>query len=120
MNKVPIVDEWRPAPEDIRFTNNKDIIIAPVAKFLKIGNNNPDVIDTGQQIDIFWIRRKKSYNSDLLRSHTCQYINYFEKYYDPELEYFTNLSYIKFMVDYMGDYNIHNFIYWLKTAIFTT
>lgn len=101
---IPLVDQWNPSAEDIYFTNSKDIIVAPVSKFYKLQDNN-------SRIDYFWIKPKKSYNSEQLRDHYCLYMNYFEKYFDEEKEYFTNLSLIKFYIDYYKDYNINNFIY---------
>ena len=103
---IPFADEWRPnAAEDILFKTVKDIIIAPVASIYKI--ENPE----DERINYFWIRTKKSYNSDLLRDHTCSYLNYLEKFFDPEKEYFTNMCYIKIMIDGFVDYNRQNFIY---------
>ena len=103
-NNIPLVDEWKPTPDDIYFTNTKDIIVAPVSKYYRLEDNN-------SRIDYFWIKPKKSYNSDLLRDHCCHYLNYFEKYYDLEKEYFTNMAYIKFYIDYYPTYSINNFIY---------
>lgn len=103
--QIPIIDEWKPNDQDIIFTNAKDIIMGPVTSFYKMEN------DQHNRINFFWIKPKKSYNSDLLRTHTCDYLNYFEKYFDPEKEYFTNLCYLKFMTDcYTDEYTIKNFI----------
>lgn len=103
---IPFADEWQPATaEDKLFSTVKDIIIAPVATIYKI--ENPE----DERINYFWIRTKKSYNSDLLRDHTCSYLNYLEKFFDPEKEYFTNMSYIKIMIDGFADYNRQNFIF---------
>lgn len=103
-NNVPLVDQWKPQPEDIYFTNSKDIIVAPVSRYYKLPDNNA-------RINYFWIKPKKSYNSDLLRDHCCHYLNYFEKFYDTEKEYFTNLAYVKLLIDYYPEYNINNLIY---------
>ena len=101
---IPCADEWKPAPEDVIFTNAKDIVLAPIAAQFHIDDPNP-------RINYFWIKPKKSYNSDLLRDHCCHYINYFEKYFDTEKEYFTNLCHLKFLVDYYNGYAITNFMY---------
>lgn len=103
-NQIPLVDQWKANPEDILFKNAKDILLAPVAKFYKMEDDN-------HRINYFWIKPKKSYNSDLLRDHTCDYLNYFEKYFDTELEYFSNLCHIKFYIDCYPEYNASNFIY---------
>lgn len=100
---IPCVDEWKPAPNEIYFTNAKDIILAPIAAHFHIDEPNP-------RINYFWIKPKKSYNSDLLRDHCCHYINYFEKYFDVEKEYFVNLCHLKFLVDYANGYSISNFM----------
>ena len=101
---IPLVDEWKPEKEDMYFTNAKDTIVAPVGSCYKLEDPN-------SRINYFWIKSKKSYNSDKLRNHCCIYLNYFEKYYDPEKEYFTNLAILKYVVDYYPDYNIQNFIF---------
>lgn len=103
-NQIPIVDEWKPEADDIYYTNAKDIIVAPVSDYYHLDGDNV-------RINYFWIKPKKSYNSDLLRDHCCHYLNYFEKYFDTEKEYFTNMALIKFLMDYYQDYNINNFIY---------
>ena len=70
-NIIPIADEWSPAPQDVIFTNAKNVIIAPLADFyhLEDGSNN--------RINFFMVNPKKSYNSDDLRNHNCHYLNYF-------------------------------------------
>ena len=103
-NTIQLADEWRPSAEDIIFTNAKDIIVAPVSSYYHIE-------DQSHRINYFWIKPKKSYNSDLLRDHCCHYVNYFEKFYDIEKEYFTNLCYLKFMVDCVAQYNKQNFMF---------
>ena len=75
--QIPLVDQWKPTEYDIYFTNAKDIIIAPMASYYHIDDNN-------SRINYFWIKPKKSYNSDLLRDHCCLYLNYFERYFDDE------------------------------------
>lgn len=102
---IPLADQWKPQPEDIYFTNAKDVIVAPISNYYHLEDNN------STRINYFWIKPKKSYNSDLLRDHCCDYLNYFEKFYDTEKEYFTNLALIKFLIDYYQDYNINNFIF---------
>ena len=102
---IPLTDEWKPSEQsDVIFANAKDIVLAPVATYFHIEENNP-------RINYFWIKPKKSYNSDLLRDHCCHYINYFEKFYDTEKEYLTNLCYLKFLVDYYQGYSTQNFMF---------
>lgn len=104
-NVIPYVDDWKPNSEDIIFANAKNIIMAPLDKFYHLEKGN-------DKINYFMVNPKKSYNSEDLRSHFCQYINYFEKYFDTDLEYFTNLAHIKFFIDfYVEYYKKENFIY---------
>jgi hypothetical protein len=102
--EIPFADNWKPDKEDMFFTNNKDIIMAPVGAVFKLEDPNP-------RINYFWIKPKKSYNSDLLRDHCCDYLNYFEKYFDTEKEYFSNICCIKYFIDYYPNYNANNFIF---------
>lgn len=123
---IPIIDEWVPNPEDIIFTNSKNIIIAPIAKYFHQDETNPEM----QKLNYFIVKTKKSYNSDDLRNHNNLYLNYFEKYFDQEKELFTNMANIKFMIDaYAGRpatdsegnqqfvYNMQNFMFDLQKYI---
>lgn len=101
--EIPLADKWKPDHEDVFFTNAKDVIVAPISNYYHLDDNNT-------RINYFWIKPKKSYNSDLLRDHCCDYLNYFEKFYDIEKEYFTNIALIKFWIDYYQDYGIQNFM----------
>ena len=125
-NIIPNIDEWTPSPEDILFTNNKNIIIAPIAKYFHQDENDLEK----QKLNYFIVKSKKSYNSDDLRNHNCHYLNYLEKYFDPEKELFTNMANIKFHIDaYAGRppvdangnpqivYNYQNFIFDLRKYI---
>lgn len=100
-NKIPIVDEWTERPDQILFTNQKNIIMAPLDKLYRVTGN--------MMINCFMINPKKSYNSDDLRNHCCKYLNYFEAYFDIEKEYFTNMAHIKYCIDTITEYNIINF-----------
>lgn len=102
-NAIPLADKWKPEPQDIFFTNAKDILMAPVAKYYGLD-------ESATRINYFWIKPKKSYNSDLLRDHCCDYLNYFERFFDEEKEYFANLALLKFYVDYYQDYNMQNLL----------
>lgn len=113
-NGIPMVDTWTPNQEDIFFTSAKDVIAGPIAKYYKMDNTADPM---ASRINFFWIKPKKSYNSDNLREHCCHYLNYFEKYFDPEKEYFTNMALIKFLVDCYADYNLQNFVYDIQRYI---
>ena len=84
-SNIPFTDEWKPDLTDNIFTHSKNIIIAPLDKYYHLEEGN-------DRINYFMVNPKKSYNSEDLRSHYCLYVNYFEKFFDPELEYFTNLA----------------------------
>lgn len=114
----PLVDKWKPLPEDIIFSHNKNVIMAPISKFFKVQDGG------NTRLDYFMMNAKKSYNSDDLREHCCDYLNYFEKYYDKEKEYFTNMAYIKFIMEcHINEYHQNNLImdinrYILQPSIF--
>lgn len=102
-NTIPLVDEWKPTPQDEIFRNSKNIITAPLTQLYHLPEGDP--------MDFFIVNTKKSYNSDELRAHTCLYLNYFEKFFDPEKEYFTNMAHIKFFIDSYPEYQKENFIF---------
>lgn len=103
--KNPLVDEWAPDPSDVIFTNSKNIISAKLDKYFHVNNENSNFLNC------FMVNTKKSYNSDDIRNHYCHYLNYFEKFYDTELEYFTNLANMKFCIDCYKEYREPNFIF---------
>ena len=102
--EIPKVDTWVPNPEDIIITNARNIVIMPVSAML-----NVEKID---QLDLFVIRPKKCYNSQVVREHICQVINYFEKYFDPDKELLMCISRVKFFIDrFQSQYTKENFIH---------
>lgn len=103
MQSIPIVDKWTPKPNQIIFTNAKNIIMAPLDKYFHLEEGN-------DKVNFFMVNPKKSYNSDDLRDHCCLYLNYFEEYFDVEKEYYTNLAHIKFLIDCIPEYNIEAFM----------
>ena len=113
------VDDWKPAPEDQLLTSVVGAIIAPVCEYYHYDSDN-------KSLDYFATGTKKCYNSDLMRSHTCQYINYFEKFYDTDKEYLTILCQLKFAIDngifnpytkVRTEYTIDNFMYDLRRYV---
>ena len=101
--KIPEVDTWVCPPEDVIFSNAKGIISAPISKVLQINSDSPG-------IDWFLMSTKKCYNSQVMRDHTCLYLNYFEKYYDTDKELLIILSRIKFLIDTTPQYSEVNFL----------
>ena len=106
------VDKWVPSEKDIIFTSVVGAIIAPVCDYYKYNGDN-------KSLNMFVTSTKKCYNSDLMREHFCHYLNYFEKFYDKDKEYFSVLCQIKYAIDngivnpYNGtrvDYDANHFI----------
>ena len=113
------VDEWVPAPEDILLTSVTGAIIAPVCDYYHYESDN-------KSLDYFATTTKKCYNSDLMRNHTCHYINYFEKFYDTDREYLAILCQLKFAIDngifnpytkVRTEYTMDNFMYDLRRYV---
>lgn len=99
--EIPKIETWEPAPEDVILTTQKNIIRMPVCKILGLQSDT---------LDIFIIRPKKCYNSQVLREHICHVINYFEKFYDFDRELLINVSQIKFKIDAAVNYSRDDFI----------
>ena len=104
-SNIPLVDKWEPQKKDIIFTNSKNLIIAPLDKLFQLSTTL-----NASMLNCFVLNTKKSYNSEDIRSHFCLYSNYFEKYYDKELEYFTNMARIKYLIDCYPEYDINVFM----------
>ena len=85
-------DYWTPGKNDIIFTNIVGAIIAPVCQYYKYDSPN-------RSLDYFATSPKKCYNSDLMRAHTCHYLNYFEAFYDTDKEYLAVMCQLKFGID---------------------
>ena len=102
------IDEWVPQTEDIIFKTIKKYFIAPVSAFWKTD---------GVGLDMFDLTSKKCYNSEEVRLHMCQYLNYFEKFYDQDKEYLSILCRIKFMIGYGESYTKNAFIYDIRRYI---
>lgn len=103
--EIPYVSSWEPEETDKLFKYGKNIIVAPVTSFLAPNG------ELGINIDSFLLNIKKSYNNDDFKIHYCKYVNYFEKYFDTEKEYFTNMAFIKYQIDvYYKEYQVPNFM----------
>lgn len=97
LTNTPEVDRWMPTnPDDEIFRTTESRIYAPLHIFFNMSDNS--------SIDFFNLKAKRCYNSDNIRQQFVQYINYFEKYYDPEHELLINYSHIKYMIDYVDKY----------------
>lgn len=117
------VDKWQPLPQnlsqqnmlnqDIILSSNKGAIIAPVMWFFKGQESGAGSTD----LDYFITSTKKCYNSQLMREHTCHYVNYFERFYDIDKEYFVVLANMKLLMDTNPMYAKDNFISDLRRYI---
>lgn len=108
-NCFPNIDEWEPVEkEDTIFSTIKGFIIAPIAQCFKVEDLN---------LNYFNMSPKKCYNSEDTRVHLCKYLNYFEKYFDPDKELLVTMAKIKYMIDYVPEYSSDNFIYDVRVYI---
>ena len=110
------VDSWFPLLNEQIFKQTKNAIILPVSKFF--GYDNSMVLDN------FILTPKRCYNSDEVRKHICQYLNYFERFYDKEHELLFYMYRIKGLIDigkesggYYGEYSLKDFMNDIKTYI---
>lgn len=85
------VDEWCPLYEDTIFKQVKNAIILPVSEFFSV--------EESKVLDSFMLMPKRCYNSDEVRRHICQYLNYFEKFYDKEHELLFYMFRMKQLID---------------------
>lgn len=122
----PPIDEWKPNPEDMIFNHTRGAIIAPVHTFYGMSDDN----EANNMIDFFYVFAKKCYNSNTkiienedgttsvsigFREHCCNYMNYFEKYYDTEYQLLGLYAKIKYMIDCeTQSYRVENFIHDLE------
>ena len=67
------VDWWQPLQDDIIFKQVKNAIILPISDFYGVKQS--------RVLDSFMLTPKRCYNSDEIRKHICQYLNYFERFY---------------------------------------
>lgn len=110
-NRIPNIDTWEPEPQDVIFSNTKGFIIAPVTDCFNIKTEKDDTLN------YFYVAPKKCYNSKVMRAHMCQYLNYFEKYFDPDKELLVTLAKVKYMIDYVPQYTHQNFLYDVRVYI---
>ena len=106
------VDQWGTemypiSDSDRIFRNVRGEIILPLHELF--GNPENDSSEA-KQLDYFAMQNKRAYNSDDVRNHICQYLNYFEKFYDYNHELLMILYRIKILIDYEPSYSIDNFV----------
>lgn len=110
MEKVILVDQWMPEKEDM-------IIISPQKGILQIPITN---IGEPLIFNEFNLLRKRTYARKDFIKNLCQYINYFEKFYDTKGELLFTYRTIKFLIDYQKDFTIDDFKNHLKYNFITS
>lgn len=101
--ELPDIDTWEPEDEADRiFRDNKGMISADIASFYGYDDRNP--------LNIFDMTKKRSYNNEDMRKHTCRYLNYFEKFFDTEHKLLFFYRAIKYMIDINPSYSKESFI----------
>lgn len=108
------IDEYWTNVNDI-FSHTRGAIIAPIHKFFGMSDDS----SANHFIDYFYVTSKRCYNSDThdkngevkigFRDHCVNYMNYFEKYYDKELQLLAMYANIKYMIDCEPRYTIDMF-----------
>ena len=108
---IPI-DSWEPSgPEDEIFRTTRGLVMLNVSGFFKMEPN--------PQLDAFVMSTKRSYNNPEMREHIVKYLNYFEKYYDTDLELAMVYCRLKYLIHYEPKYTKDAFIYDLHRYIMT-
>ena len=108
---IPLVDSWVPNPEDVIFKHTKGAMILPVSDFYGV--------EPSANFDCFVLSTKRCYNSDEVRNHCSLYLNYFEKYFDPEHELLMIYYRLKYYIDYVPNYDKRTFISDLNRLMFS-
>lgn len=103
------VDEWVAQPEDEIFKTTRGAIMMDVSGFYGMQSN--------PQLDAFILSTKRSYNNPDMRTHTCQYLNYFEKFYDKDHELPMIYARMKYLIDFEPAYTREAFMYDLNRYI---
>lgn len=102
---IPLVDVWKESTEDKIFKTGKGVLVLPVSKFYNIDN---------PVLDRFILASKRCYNGPQMLQHLPHYMNYFEKFFDPDKELLINLYRMKYLLDYEESYDENMFINDLK------
>lgn len=98
------VDEWDPVdPQDQIFKPCKGALWLPITQLFRI--NDP----TKENLNLFILSTKRCYNGDIMRIHMSRYLNYFEKYYDPDHELVWMMAKIKCNIDTIPGYSKEQF-----------
>lgn len=103
------VDAWIPEPQDEIFKTAKGIISCNISSYFNMPPN--------AQFDAFVLNAKRAYNNPDMREHTVHYLNYFEKFYDKDHELPLIYAKLKYLIDFVPQYNTESFLYDLTKYI---
>lgn len=111
----PPIDEWQPLEEEKIFTHTRGAIIAPIYKFFAMDYETAE----HNMINYFYVTSKRCYNSDTkmkdgevnlgFRDHCTNYMNYFERFYDTDLQLLGMYANIKYLIDCEPRYTLETF-----------
>lgn len=112
-NYVP-VDDWIPDQEDNIYLTTRGSVWLPVTQLYGI---NVEEQPEKQGLNVFVLSSKRCYNGQIMRDHIPQYLNYFEKFYDPDKELLWVTCNIKITIDTMEGYTKDKFMADLKRYV---
>ena len=96
--KYANIDDWLPINQkDNIFQMTKTAIQLPVAKYY---NLNMSEYETRAFDNFILVSSKRCYNSPEVKMHICQYLNFFEKYFDIDNELLLIYYRMKYMIDF--------------------
>lgn len=110
-SELILVDDWIENYEDMVFKHAKNVIVLPITKFYGIEDEGAD------KLDYFHVSSKRCYNDDSVRICVTHYLNYFNKFYDPDQELISMYARTKLLMDTRDDYDETAFMYDLKTYL---
>lgn len=107
------VDQWVPEPNSVDeiLKVGKGCLFLPVTQLFGI------IDPMKENLNVFIIASKRCYNGDIMRDHMHRYINYFEKFYDPDHELLHMICRIKCSVDLVPTYTQEQFKYDIQRMI---
>ena len=103
------VDSWGPKPEEEIFKTARGVISFDVSSYFGMEPN--------AMLDSFVMTEKRSYNNPNTREHTVHYLNYFERFYDRDHELLMIYAKIKYLIDFVPQYNKESFLLDLQRYI---
>lgn len=106
------VDQWQPIDQqDQIFKPCKGALWLPVTNFFGISDPSKE------NLNLFVLSTKRCYNGEIMRDHITRYMNYFEKFYDPEHQLLGMICRIKTNIDLVPSYSKEQFRYDIERLI---